>query len=472
MFFTQIFELIENINNRQVIAAGDWNVVLNPQVDARNYRSYNPRPRSRKVILDNLDILNLVDVYRKVYPNKMAYSWRRFNTIQQSRLDYFIISDSLTIKITDVNIQPGYRSDHSIVTITLINQHIEPKIKSYWKLNNSLLHDKTYIDLINDTILEIKKQYAVPIYNTENIKNINDEELQFTINDQLFFEVLLLEIRGKTIAYASYKKKQNEKEEKELQLNISQMENKANLTQEQIENLEYKKILLQEYREKKIRGMIVRSRLQWLEDGERPSRYFCNLENRNFSSKKMCFLINDNGDPIFDQKDILNETKFFYQNLYKKMNIVPVNLNNIIFNQPKLSDLEKETLEGKIHYQEALSIVNNMKNNKSPGNSGFTSEFYKTFFNKIGHFLVRSINCGFDTGILSITQRQGVITCLPKEGKNTQLLSNWRPISLLNVSFKIASACIAQRIRNVLHKLINSNQKDLCQTGLFQKIHN
>ena len=118
MFFTQIFELIENINNRQVIAAGDWNVVLNPQVDAGNYRSYNPRPRSRKVILDNLDILNLVDVYRKVYPNKMAYSWRRYNTIQQSRLDYFIISDSLTIKITDVNIQPGYRSDHSIVTIT------------------------------------------------------------------------------------------------------------------------------------------------------------------------------------------------------------------------------------------------------------------------------------------------------------------------------------------------------------------
>ena len=248
----------------------------------------------------------------------MAYSWRRFNTIQQSRLDYFIISDSLTIKIIDVNIQPGYRSDHSIVTITLINPHIEPKIKSYWKFNNSLLHDKTYIDLINDTILEIKKQYAVPIYNMENIKNINDEELQFLINDQLFFEVLLLEIRGKTIAYASYKKKQNEKEEKELQIDISQMENKTNLTQEQIENLEYKKILLQEYREKKIRGMIVRSRLQWLEDGEKPSRYFCNLENRNFSSKKMCFLINDNGDPIFDQKDILNETKTFYQNLYKK----------------------------------------------------------------------------------------------------------------------------------------------------------
>ena len=62
------------------------------------------------------------------------------------------------------------------------------------------------------------------------------------------------------------------------------------------------------------------------------------------------------------------------------------------------------------------------------------------------------------TGKLSITQRQGVITCLPKEGKNIQKLNNWKPISLLNVSYKIASACIAERLKSVLEKLIGNNQ--------------
>ena len=45
-------------------------------------------------------------------------------------------------------------------------------------------------------------------YITENNMNaIPDEQLRFSICDQLFFDILLMEIRGKTIAYTSYKKK-------------------------------------------------------------------------------------------------------------------------------------------------------------------------------------------------------------------------------------------------------------------------
>ena len=76
----------------------------------------------------------------------------------------------------------------------------------------------------------------------------------------------------------------------------------------------------------------------------------------------------------------------------------------------------------------------------------------------MGHFLIRSINYGFKIGKLSVTQRQGVITCIPKEGKEKRYLGNWRPITLLNVSYKIASACIASRIKTVLPNLINEDQ--------------
>ena len=55
-----------------------------------------------------------------------------------------------------------------------------------------------------------------------------------------------------------------------------------------------------------------------------------------------------------------------------------------------------------------------MKNNKSPGSDGFTVEFFKFFYNDLRVFIRKAINEGYREGKLSIIQRQGIITCLPK----------------------------------------------------------
>ena len=54
------------------------------------------------------------------------------------------------------------------------------------------------------------------VYNIDQAKTVPDEEIQFSINDQLFLEVLLMELRGQSISYASYKNKQKHNREKEL----------------------------------------------------------------------------------------------------------------------------------------------------------------------------------------------------------------------------------------------------------------
>ncbi|WP_419623732.1 RNA-directed DNA polymerase [Thiolapillus sp.] len=59
---------------------------------------------------------------------------------------------------------------------------------------------------------------------------------------------------------------------------------------------------------------------------------------------------------------------------------------------------------------------------------------------------------------MSVTQRRGVITCIPKEDKPKKYLKNWRPITLLNTAYKIASACIANRLKIVLPKIIHKDQ--------------
>ena len=100
-----------------------------------------------------------------------------------------------------------------------------------------------------------------------------------------------------------------------------------------------------------------------------------------------------------------------------------------------------------------------MKNSKSPGNDGFTAEFFKFFLVNLGEYILKSINFAYKHGLLSITQTQGIITCLPKPNKARNILKNWRPISLLNVIYKLMSSAIANRLKTVLNKLINQDQK-------------
>ena len=188
--------------------------------------------------------------------------------------------------------------------------------KSYWKHNNSLLTDKDYLQLINKHVIETKKQYAVPVYNFENIANIPDSEIQFTINDQLFLEVLLMELRGISISYSSYKHKEQNKRENELIERITSLEN--NLDENNLENLESLRLQLNDIRQQKLKGHVIRARAKHNDKGEKPTKYFCGLEQHNYISKTMNKVEKEDGTILTDQNEILKETELFYKNLYTK----------------------------------------------------------------------------------------------------------------------------------------------------------
>ena len=96
--------------------------------------------------------------------------------------------------------------------------------KGLWKFNNSLLQDTDYLELINNVIDNTKEQYAAFIYNRNNLNDIPDNEIYLTINDQLFLETVLMEIRAKTISYASFKKRQTQDNEEKLKKEIESLE--------------------------------------------------------------------------------------------------------------------------------------------------------------------------------------------------------------------------------------------------------
>ena len=81
--------------------------------------------------------------------------------------------------------------------------------------------------------------------------------------------------------------------------------------------------------------------------------------------------------------------------------------------------------------------IKEFKNNKSPGTDGFTSEFYKFFWPELKSDMTSSFNYAFQKETLSFSQRRRIISLIPKKDKDETFLETLRPISLLNVDYKI-----------------------------------
>jgi hypothetical protein len=116
-------------------------------------------------------------------------------------------------------------------------------------------------------------------------------------------------------------------------------------------------------------------------------------------------------------------------------------------------------MENDITIEECYQVLKSIKQNKSPGSDGFSAEFYLNFWNELKYVMVNSFKESFRNGKLTDSQRLGIITCLPKPGKDKLYMKNWRPISLLNIDYKILSGVIANRFKNILDPLISKCQK-------------
>ena len=185
------------------------------------------------------------------------------------------------------------------------------------------------------------------------------------------------------------------------------------------------------------------------------------MENKNRINKNINEIKLEDGSLINNQQEILHNLKDFYQKLYQKPRL-PENLapdDDPLLLPKTLTPEEQESLDSPITKLELDTALKNMKNNKSPGLDGYSAEFFKSFWPQLGHFFLDCINQCFHENSLTNSQSQGLITCIPKTGKARNLIKNWRPISLLNTSYKLISSCLTNRLLPILCRLISNEQK-------------
>ena len=128
------------------ILVGDFILVIYPEKDYQNYVNIN-NPKARDFVLEILLEFDLVDCWREGHTKERKYTWLKKTPLKQARLDFFLSSGPLFSSLDDSKISPGYRSDYSLISITVdINKSTAGH--SYCKFNNSLLKDQIYVHKI------------------------------------------------------------------------------------------------------------------------------------------------------------------------------------------------------------------------------------------------------------------------------------------------------------------------------------
>ena len=305
-FYHNLANMLESFHTNHTIIGGDFNFVINPSMDSFNYaREYNTN--AKEVFLNFTNTNDLVDIWRIRNPNKLEYTWSRNNPLKSGRLDMFFVNTHLISSIPDILIKPGYRTDHNFVVMKMNVKEME-KGPGIWKLNESILQDAEYVKIVNTTIHNAVCQYAIPVYDDEYLRDVGSyEHVQFTINDGLFYETLLMLIRGETVQYCKRKAHKRRTREKVLLKKVQDAQNLLNYdkSNENAQSLDKAKEALEELRKPYIEDLIIRSRAQWHEEGERSSKYFLSLEKRNATRKSIQYIENE-GQTITKSNEILS----------------------------------------------------------------------------------------------------------------------------------------------------------------------
>ena len=123
-----------------------------------------------------------------------------------------------------------------------------------------------------------------------------------------------------------------------------------------------------------------------------------------------------NGEITEDQTLILNEMENFYTNLYQSSVIDnPSQFLNEIKNPNEITPEHQIELEKEISEEEIGKIIKKLPRNKTPGEDGLPSEFYQVFWLDIKDHLIQSFKYSFANGELSVTQKRGILSLIPKK---------------------------------------------------------
>ena len=250
--------------DRFPIFMGDLNFIFDTQLDALGG---NPSLKKRSIasFIKIQERLDVSDIFRIRFPHTKRFTFRQKSKTEtvHRRLDYIFLSNALQEYAQKVEILPSFLSDHSPVLLSLGHSKENNRGKGLWKFNNSHLQDGKFetglVDVIKKTIHDLSDTSFSP---------------------HLVWEIIKYEIRKFCIKYSKLKSIEKKVEKSRHESVIQNFEN--NIHTQTISHKQYtdSKLWIENWYDDYVNGIILRSKSDWYEKGEKSTKYFLNLERK------------------------------------------------------------------------------------------------------------------------------------------------------------------------------------------------
>lgn len=440
-FITKLFTFFPDLEGHYIIMGGDFNLVQDTGLD-RSSNKAALTSKSAKTLSTLSDQFGLTDPWRHKFPVTKKYSF--FSSVHHtySRIDFFLLDIRLLSNIVTTEYHSIAISDHAPISLDL-NMFTCPQPFRSWRFNSALLAEDGYKQFVQSQIA-----------------------LFFELNDLpdtsrgILWEASKACIRGHLISYISNVKKTENLQTDRLLQDIKKVDERYAIKQDP--TLYKERLRLQTEFDlistTKVRTSLLKARQRFFESGDKAGKLLTH-QGRVEATSRLIRAVKLNTSNISTDPQIINDTfSEYYTSLYMSDNPCPPNdiLDNIVF--PQVSEDEAKMLGAPITTAEVLNAVKSLQSGKSPGPDGFTAEYYKCFANLLVPYLTDMYNEARTSGHLPRTLSEASISLLLKKDKDPLLCGSYRPISLLNVDFKILSKVLALRLQTVLTSIVNSDQ--------------
>jgi exonuclease III len=417
-----------------LILGGDFNFVENPKLDKVGGNPIFGCSGTKEISLLKQDFL-LVDVFRHKFPNQIQTTWDNGSVF--CRLDRFYVSRPLLTNARDIEHSYCSFSDHKFVKLFLQIPDQPILGKSFWKCNVKVLKDQ-----------QLKDDLQALFQREDRIADLTP----------LRWESMKDRIKSILIFHSRRRAKEDRAREIFLERQLAEYRRcQVFLPGAFGEEIQTIKNELRSLIDKRLEGSMIRSRAKFFQDLDHPCSFFLRKEQQH-RQKKLISSLRVGDTEVTEAKEILLACQNFYSNLLSEEEIDPALAEYFLKDSPRLTTEQMGLCEGPITKQEILLATKLLKNNKTPGSDGLPKEFYSEFFPLFIDNFTKLVNTYFSENRLGPSQRLGIITLLCKSKDHPELLNNWRPISLLNVDYKIISKVLSLRLGKVLPYIIDVDQ--------------
>lgn len=200
-----------------------------------------------------------------------------------------------------------------------------------------------------------------------------------------------------------------------------------------------------------------RAKLKWFLEGDQNTKFF-HLTATQRQRKNTILSLEINGSLIFDTQIIRDHITSYYKNLLGQSEPRLISLGNRLWStSEQLTPLQQSTLEIPFTLEEIKTTLFSCNPSKSPGPDGISFLFYQTFWDTISPDIL-TIFQSFYSCTLDISKFNLASICLIPKKEDANNIKHFRPISLINCSFKLITKLLANRLSQVMDPLIDDSQ--------------